>query len=276
MDRPLVKLYVILLAAVILAVVFMPVIVGRMSAWAEDTALGAELAAYEAKPKGETLAADKKGSVIIMMDDGYETQYTRGYEILKRSGMKAGISVIPSAVGNPGYMDYKQLADLYMNGWDMMNHTYSHVELTQLSEDKQAEQISQGMAWLKDRQLSRGSGILIYPGGKHNDSTTAAMKKTDVVAARSLKSVWSAGLDCTYEDVEICNIVNDLPLKVIKLAIDKAINNKSAVVLVMHKIEPITDDYQLQIEEKMLQNIVDYITSKGDSLKVVTLSEWMQ
>jgi peptidoglycan/xylan/chitin deacetylase (PgdA/CDA1 family) len=273
MDKPLIKLYIILAVSIVLAVLFMPAIVGRTSAWAADTALGAKLAAYEEEESGDPLPGDKKGNVIIMFDDGYETQYTRGYEILKRSGMKAGISVIPAAVGDPGYMDYKQLADLYMAGWDMLNHTYGHIDLMGLSEDKQAEQITQGMDWLKDHQLSRGSDILIYPGGKHDDYTIEAMKASGVVAARSLKSVWSAELGCTFEDVEICNVISGLSLKNIKRFIDKAADNGSTIILVVHKIEPVTNDSQMQIEEDKLQNIVDYIAAKQDKLKVITLSE---
>lgn len=273
MDRPLVKLYVIVLVSIALAVLVVPVVVGRMSAWVSDTATEAKLAAYASETTARPPSGDKKGGIIIVMDDGYETQYTRGWEILKRSGMKGAVSVIPAAVGDPGYMDFQQLAELYMDGWDMLNHTYNHIDLTGLDKEQQAGQISQGMAWLRNHQMPRGSDVLIYPGGKHDEFTFEAMKETGVTAARSLKSVWTAGLDCTFEDVEICNVISTLSIKNIKLAIDKAANNKSVLVLVLHKIEPVTDDSQMQVEEEKLKEIVDYIEARDDALSVITMSE---
>lgn len=276
MDRPLAKLYVVILISVALAILAVPAVVGRMSAWAADAATAAKLAAFKAAGEDQQPPADKKGSVVFIMDDGYETQYTRGYEILKRSGMSAAISVIPAAVGDAGYMDYKQLAGMYMDGWDMLNHTYNHIDLTGLGKEEQASQISRGMAWLRGRQLLRGSDILIFPGGEHNEQTIEAMKETGTAAARSLKSLWMTTLDCTLEDAEICNIISTLPLKNIEAAIDKAANNKSAVILVLHKIEPITDDSQMQTDEATLQAIVDYIEGREDELSVVTPSELLQ
>jgi peptidoglycan/xylan/chitin deacetylase (PgdA/CDA1 family) len=242
----------------------------------EDTATGAKLAAYGAEGLDRPLSEGEKGSVVIMMDDGYESQYTRGYDILKRYGMKAAISVIPAAVGNAGYMNYQQLAELYMAGWDMMNHTYNHIELKGLGAEQQAEQISQGAEWLRGRRLARGSDILIYPGGQHDESTIDAIKKTGVAAARSLKSVWSTALGCTFEDVEICNVISGLSLENIELSIDKAANNRSAVVLVLNKIEPETDDTRMQTDEERLESIIEYIASKDDELDVITPSELLR
>lgn len=276
MDKPLLKLYFVILAFLVLAILLTPVIVGRTSAWASDAATAAKLAAYGAGETDSLAPVNEKGSVVIIMDDGFETQYTSGYEILKRSGMKAAVAVIPAAVGEPGYMDYQQLAELYMDGWDMLNHTYNHIGLAELSKEEQASQISRGIAWLRGRQFFRGSDILVYPGGKHNELTEEVIRETGTAAARSLKSVWMRELGCTLEDVEICNVISGMPLKDIKTAIDKAANNKSAVALVLHKIEPVTDDSKMQIEESTLQSIVDYIAANSGALNAVTLSELLQ
>jgi peptidoglycan/xylan/chitin deacetylase (PgdA/CDA1 family) len=275
MDKHLVKLYFVILVFLVLAILLTPVILDRTSALVAEAATAAKLAAYKAGETESIAPAEEKGSVAIIMDDGFETQYTSGYKVLKRSGLKGAVAVIPAAVGEAGYMNYRQLAELYMDGWDMLNHTYNHMGLTELSKEEQALQILRGRDWLRSRQLLRGSDILVYPGGNHNELTKEALKETGTAAARSLKSVWVRELDCTPEDVEVCNIISGMPVKDIKAAIDKAANNKSAVLLVLHKIEPVTDDSKMQIEESTLQSIVDYIADNG-SLNVVTLSELLQ
>ncbi len=207
------------------------------------------------------------------MDDGFESQYTRGYPILKQYGMKGCIAVIPTAVGSPNYMDYDQLAELYMAGWDMLNHTYNHETLAALSAERQKKQISEGSAWLKSHALSRGSDILVYPGGYNNASTLETLKNTGVKAARSLKSVWSSDLSCNIENVEVCNVISWTPHELVKAAVDKAADNCGTVVFVFHKIEPITDDTQMQVEERRFREMVEYIASLKDSINVITFSE---
>lgn len=276
MDKHLVKLYIVILAFLVLAILLTPVIMGRTSALVAEAATAVKLADYKADETESIAPAEEKGSVVIIMDDGFETQYTSGYNVLKSSGLKGAVAVIPAAVGEAGYMDYRQLAEQYMDGWDMLNHTYNHMGLTELSKEEQASQILRGRDWLRSHQLLRGSDILVYPAGRHNDLTKEALNETGTAAARSLKSVWTSELDCTLEDVEVCNVISGMPFKEITSAIDKAANNKSAVLLVLHKIEPITDDSKMQVEESTLQSIVDYIVGNSATLNVVTLSELLQ
>ncbi|MDD5016631.1 MAG: polysaccharide deacetylase family protein [Eubacteriales bacterium] len=271
MKKPLLKLYLTLAASLILTVVFLPMIVGRTAAWAQSTATHVELLAYQ----DDVLSApDKdKGSVVIVMDDGWETQYTRGYEIMKSYGLKACIAVVPVMVGEEGYTDYQQLAEVYMDGWDLLNHTYNHANLAELSEDEQREQIAKARDWLHDNLFERGSDIVVYPQGSFSDGTIDILKEEGVIAARSLKSVWAADIDCTIEDAEVCNLISSISMERVGKAIDKAISNKSAVIFVLHKIEPVTDDTQMQLDEEKFREIIENIAGHRDELNVLTMTE---
>ncbi len=273
MEKPLIKLYIIMIAAIVLAIVFIPVIIGRTSACANELVVDVSLIAYQSKEEEQKLPDTDKGNVVIIMDDNWETQYTAGYKILKDYSMKANIGVIPSAVGKQGYMNYEQLADLYMDGWDLLSHTYNHVNLTELDEKQQEEQITNCRDWLYGHKLSRGSDILIYPGGNFNDTTINILKKQGFSAARSLKSVWLAEIDCTLEDVDICNIISDISMKRIRAALDKAADNRATVIFLLHKIEPVTDDTGMQVDEEKFKNIIDLIEGYKSKLNVITMSE---
>lgn len=275
MDKPLLKLYIIILVLVVAAVIFFPSILGRISCWAADEVTRTKLNAYRMAGTPRTGCDGTKGSVIIVMDDGFESQYDSGFRVLKQYGMKACISVIPAAAGSPGYMDYGQLAELYMTGWDMLNHTYNHEDLSALSEEKQALQINRGSGWLRGHGLCRGSDILVYPGGLYSETTPKALKSAGVEAARSLENVWSPESERALDNAEICNVSSELPLESVKAAIDNAARSRGTAILIFHKIEPVTNDSHMQVDESRLKDIAEYISSLKNSINVITFSEFI-
>ena len=274
MDRALIKLYLYLTASVALAIAFLPMTVQRTSTWMTGAGTRVELMAYAiSTPKVQYTSNDNLGKVVIVMDDGWETQYITGYKTLKDYGFKANIAVIPSTVGTPGYMNYKQLAELYMHGWDLLNHTNNHYDLLALPEAEQEKQIIKGVEWLNSHGFNRGSNIVIFPMGSYSQEIIQLLKDRDVVAARSLNSLWSANVDGTRDDVEICNLISSISFNTVTVVIEKAINNRSAVILVLHKIEPVTNDTQMQLDEELFLDIVEYIAANEDRLDVVTMTE---
>ena len=274
MKRPLIKLYIIVIAALAATVVWLPSVVGRTSEWAVAAATQAELALYNSVPH-DTAPAPDGARIVIILDDGWETQYTKGYALLSEYGMKACIAVVPSMVDTSGYMTYGQLAAVYKDGWDLLNHTYDHIPLTQLSKAEQRRQLVDTRTWLETHGFLRGADIAVYPTGAYNDITVSILEQNGFTAARSLKSVWDSRKGCTREDIEICNIISDMPMCEIKAAVDKAVSNCSALILILHKIEPVTDDTCMQIDAQMFLDVVRYIDAQGDKLSVVTVTQLM-
>lgn len=274
MDRSLLKLYVILAASLSLVIICFPMTVAKTAGWAMETMTRAELTVYSASTvKTKDTTAQGKGNVVIIMDDGWETQYTCGYQTLKQYNFKACISVIPATVNEYGYMSYRQLADLYMDGWDLLNHTYNHLNLLELSEIEQTRQINMARKWLSSRGFGRGGDIVIFPQGKSSKDLTQLLKDQGFVAARTLNGLWSAKANCTLEGVEIRNLISSISLDAVKEAVNKAINNQSTVILILHKIEPVTENTQMQLDEKMFNRIVEYLASNEHCLNVITMTE---
>ncbi len=276
MERPLLKLYLVISLALALTIVLVPGIVTRTSGWMTQAVTRAKLIAYQcyADPSIK-MDGQNKGKAIIIMDDGWETQFTGGYRILEQYGFRGCIAVVPAAVGTPEYLNYEQLAQLYTHGWDLLNHTYNHANLSKLSEAGQIEQVNRARDWLKKHGLDRGSNIVVYPQGEHTQALVRTLEAEGYIAARSLRSLWSAPAGGTLEDVEICTVLSTMPFTRVKEAIDKAIRNKSAVILMLHKIEPVTDDSQMQVEEQYLQNIAGYLSNNKEQINVMTLTEYL-
>jgi peptidoglycan/xylan/chitin deacetylase (PgdA/CDA1 family) len=273
MDKPLVKMYLLLVGALVLSVVFLPVVVRRTSAWAGEAVTRGDLLAYESHADQQpTPPPADMGKAVIVMDDGWDTQYTCGYRILKQYGFKACVAVIPATIGKQGYLSYGQLAELYKDGWDLLDHTYNHRNLLALSEAEQRRQITKARGWLHAHLFYRGSNIVVYPQGKFSGAITELIKDEGFTAARSLRSLWTAETGCTREDVEICNLISSMPLATAQAALDKAMRNHSAVILVLHKIEPVTDDTEMQIEETFFLDIVKYMDAHRKDMDVVTMT----
>ncbi len=277
MDKTMLRLYLIIVVSLMLAVVCLPMIVGRTSAWAQEKATEVRLLISGTGTDGNPRRLNKnKGNVVIVMDDAWETQYTKGYPTLEKYNMKASIAVPPAFIGAPGYMDYAQLAELYLKGWDLLNHTFDHEILENLPRDKQEEQVLKAREWLASHLLDRGKDILVFPDGMFTIETLDILKEQGFVAARSLKSLWYASEDSTFEDVDICNLISDIPLGTAKAAVNKAINNHSTVIFVLHKIEPVTDNSQMQLEYGKFLALVEYVDSKKKQLNILTMTELIE
>lgn len=272
MDKSLVKLLLFIVAAAVLLVLLAPVAMGRTSAWVEDAWTHVRLAASN-DVMSVPQETEQKGHVVFVMDDGWETQYTAAYPLFKKYGFPACIAVIPAAVGTDRYLSYQQLGNLYLDGWDMLNHTNNHFNLAGLSKEMQLKQMDDARTWLKDKGLGRGSDILVYPGGAFNQTTLDLMKEEGFAAGRSLKSLWLAGKDCSMEDAEVLNLISNMPFDEVKAAADKAINNRSTIIFMLHKVEPVTDDTHMQIDEEFLEQVLSYISDNSDKLEVVTMSQ---
>lgn len=275
MDKPLLKLYLFLAVFFTLALQFIPAVASRTAAWAVQTVTRVELAMYRASTGNGSRGTPEggKGNVVFIMDDGWETQYTRGYKKLKQYDFQACIAVIPSLVSECGYMDYHQLADLYMEGWDLLNHTYNHFNLLDLPGPEQARQVNMAQKWLNSRGLGRGSDIVVFPQGQWSESLLHLIKDEGFAAARSLDSLWSAKSDSLPGDVKFCNLISSITLDEVEAAITGAAENRSTLILILHKIEPVTVDTQMQLTEELFDCIVDLIYANANSLNVVTLTQ---
>jgi len=273
MKRPLIKLYIIIAAAFALTVILLPGIISKTSSAAVNAFTKADLIAYNAGRREAMALTDDKGAyAVIVMDDGWSSQYSEGYEILSRYGMKGCISVVPSLVGTQGFMSFNELADVYMDGWDLLNNTYDHTFLEALGKQEQEEQFVLARDWLNGHRFYNGSGIVVYPGGRFTEETKEVLEENGFTAGMSLNSVWDADEGCYREDIEIYCLISDTTFKQAKEAIDKAISSKTTCILMLHKIEPVTDDSQMQIEEELFEQIVSYLYENKDDISVVTMT----
>lgn len=276
MDRPLYKLYFAVACALVISVAFFPTIVTRTAEWARGAMIRLQLTVYQSNAEADAeIDARRTGKAIIVLDDGWDTQYTQGYALLEQYGLKACIAVVPASVGLPGYMDYAQLAKVYTHDWDLLNHTYNHLDLTSLPGAKRVEQINCARQWLNTHGFFRGSDIVVCPQGGVTGDMQRMIQAQGYAAVISQNSIWSTKAGGTLDDVEVVNVISTMPIHTVTQAIDRAMDNQSTVILVLHKIEPVTDDTQMQTDTAYFHAIVSYLVDHADTIRVVTLTEFL-
>ena len=210
------------------------------------------------------------------MDGGWATQYGVGYRVLKAYGFHACVAVIPAAVGTPGYMDYAQLAELYMSGWDMLNHTYSHANLSKLGAKEQREEICRGAQWLSQNGFTRGSDVLVYPFGASAPGLEQTLWQEGVRAVRSLQWMYLASEGGTPEDIEVFSVVSGTAFADVRDAVDRAVRNKATLILIVNKLEPVTDGTQMQVEPAIFKRLAAHLSHNQYRLEVVSVSELLR
>jgi peptidoglycan/xylan/chitin deacetylase (PgdA/CDA1 family) len=111
-------------------------------------------------PGGGTLT----GAVTITFDDGFLTQYTNAYPIMKRYGLAGNVAANGRAVAE-GWSDYvsqANLQELSANGWSVVNHTWDHQDMTTLTDQEVVDEIVMNRSWIQQNGF-RGAAVFVVP-----------------------------------------------------------------------------------------------------------------
>jgi len=276
MDKNLLKIYFCICLALMIIILFFPAILPNTSKAVHEKFI--VLSNFLNHSKREQYAAEPnsdKAKIIIIMDDGWLSQYSNGYKIMSKYNIKGNIAVIPTRVGQENYMNLKQLSELYLKGWDMLNHTYNHENLSILPYYKQEMQINRGRTWLVRRSLKCGSDILVFPGGAKSDITFEVLYRNNYKAGRGLEDIWITSPNMRLGEVVFINLTDYLSADEVIDAINLVIENKSYCIIILHKVENGHDAYHMKYPIGDFETIIKFIDSKKDSLEVLTLSEML-
>lgn len=120
--------------------------------------------------------------IILTFDDGYEDNYSTLLPMLEEFGMKATVYMITNNIGKKGYLTLEQLKDMEKRGVEIGSHTANHIPLTELSTEKQAEEIKLsklGLEWKGLKTIYTFS----YPNGAYNDNLPSLLKENEYLTA---------------------------------------------------------------------------------------------
>lgn len=216
---------------------------------------------------------EDKIDIVFTMDDGWKTQYTQGYRILSKYGFKGSIGLIPSRVGEENFMTYKDVSDLYMKGWSIVNHSYNHLD-SYKNTSEEVEDIELAKEWMDSKLLKNGSNIYIAPNGSVNEDSIKELRNMGYKGIRTLKELIIFDDNLSNRKSKIINITTDRRLEDLIIDINNCIVEGKDIIFVSHKFGEENDGTGMYYKVSQFENLVKFIKSKEDKVQVKTFIEY--
>lgn len=139
--------------------------------------------------------------VLVTFDDGYVSNYTLAYPILKANKQKATVFMIAAYINtNKRFLTSKQIKVMDANGIRVENHTNKHEKLATLTYANQLATITKTKQVL-EKLLGRKVNYIAYPYGSYNSNTIKAAK----IAGCTMGLSTEAGLTSREDNVYSIN-----------------------------------------------------------------------
>lgn len=221
-----------------------------------------------------TCSVDKtKTQVVFMFDDGWNSVYSDAYPLLKRYGYRGSVAVIPGMVREREYMSYDQLAQLYMAGWDILNHSYSHMEDMYFRCEEMLSDYMRAREWMGKHFFTRGMNMIITPMGECNPYLIPLLIKRGFKSIRTSDNVLLLSRNkATYFPAKTIHLFAYVSIETVQNELMACLGSDSAVLFNLHKIDRTDDKTQTSFSPQKLVALIEFIHANEDKFQVVTYS----
>lgn len=208
---------------------------------------------------------------VITFDDGYSSVYTEAFQYMQKQGLKGTAYVISNKVGANGFLNKKQLDEMYSHGWCIGNHTADHLDLSKLTRSHIKREIEDCTIWQLNNGYTRGVGHIAYPYASYTADVGSIFTELGMKTGR-------IALDIPFimpndqDRITSTNLSPTATIEYAKTFIDAAIASGGTAVFMLHRL---TEAGNEDINCWSLQNfheLIDYIVSKG--IETYTIDEW--
>lgn len=127
--------------------------------------------------------------VALTFDDGYSDVYQGVYEPLLRAHLHATFFIVPSFLGTPRYLTWRQVKTMSDHGMDIEAHTMTHPDLTLIGPRSVRWQLAESRRELQT-QLHRSVRVLAYPYGAYSPAVVTAVSRAGYLAAFTTQQGW--------------------------------------------------------------------------------------
>lgn len=122
--------------------------------------------------------------IILTFDDGSESVYTNALPIMQKFNFTGTAYLVLNYVGGVGFMNVKEVQELYAAGWEIGSHSLSHRDLTTIPDDQEKEIVES--RW----KLQDYAGVPIltfaYPFGAYDVDSLYYVRYAGYIAAMGL------------------------------------------------------------------------------------------
>lgn len=153
------------------------------------------------------LPARAKPTVIVSLDDGYETWFKFLLPLATYYGIPVSLSIAGSLLNTGNKMSTAQAIALgnHKSGlFDFINHSYGHSSLTNVGTVRMAEDYKYNRDFMRNTLGIKGDGPnhIAYAGGLTSLDLYAAVKNAGFLSGRKNQICWMHGQDQTLSSGE--------------------------------------------------------------------------
>lgn len=214
--------------------------------------------------------------VIITFDDGNASDYLKAFAYMEPLELKGVLFVSGENVGLLNQITLVQMQEMYAAGWDMGNHSYSHVDLTTLTSAEVVEELQNDIDYLTDNGMPRAARFLAVPFSNYNNETLEAYATAGLIAARTGMNRLQNNTVADPYQLSRREIVETTSLETAQGYIDEVIVKGGIYIFNFHDIQETPDPESTDWGTADFQAWIDYLALKQQQnyLDVVTISEW--
>ena len=210
--------------------------------------------------------------IVIMFDDGWESVYSNAYKILEKYNFKASIPIIPSLVDEEEYMSYKELADLYIQGWDLLNHSYTHKDESYNQPVQLVSDFNKSREWMNNRYIGNGSDMVVMPYGVINPYLINKFREEGYRNVRTSDNIILLDKDIIeYYPIRTINLLTDMKANEVINILETS--EHKTIIFILHKIEDTKDGYGMTYSKDKFEQILEYIYNNSEEFQVITYSQ---
>lgn len=131
--------------------------------------------------------------IVITFDDGNLDAFTNGFPIMQKYGFTGVMYVIVGRMQTAGYINAEQLKALVAAGWEVGDHSLSHLDLRQ-EHDRLEIELSQSRQIL-EQAVGAPVNTFSYPFGAQDSIVISHVRADGYTAAVGLGGGWQQGED---------------------------------------------------------------------------------
>ncbi len=224
----------------------------------------------------EAVQRPRRGVVTVVFDDARSGVYELALPQAQRFGVRASVAVIADLVGVEGFLTVEQMRLMErFGGWEMIAHHVSELPyggFDTLTEQDLRYELEGVKRWMLSEGFRRGADVIAYPYGGFSARSLATVREY-FAAGRTI--LQSAGLE-TFPPadpyrIRALSVLDRDTTEALRAAIDRAVREKSWLVLVFHQLSNETTDYDTFYSGIDFALIMSHLANAD--VDVLTLSE---
>lgn len=216
--------------------------------------------------------------VVFTFDDGIGSIQEQALPYMAKYGWVGTEYINYSTLGTPGsYATVAQIQSLYDGGWDIGNHTYSHIHMNSSDAATIQTELDTNKAALVANGWTRRDCHLhfCYPYGEYNQTNRDQVAASGYITATTTTESQQPNY---LDDPMLLNrreLANTVSLVTAKGYVDTAISRGSTIIFYGHKLVA-SASTTTEWDIANFQALCDYIKSKEAQIDVVPMTQWYE